>query len=323
MKMLKRLVKILGALIALAILALLVKFYALSPKSRAPSDAKAPSTPEAIAKGKYLVDNVCGCLGCHSQIDESNGDRVVAGKLGAGRDFGDVPGFPGHIRAPNLTPDKDTGIGSFTDGELLRGMREGVGRDGHALFPQMPYLTYARTLSDDDALAIIAYLRTIAPIKNDPGKMEVNFPVSMFIRAVPQPLDHAPPNAPAPTDKIARGNWLLQTASCADCHDSVDGRRQKIPGKSFAGGQVFPMPHNKGTAIASNITADPATGIGAYSDADLRRVLNEGQSKTGRQLYVMPWSYYAGMTSEDKDALITAIRSIPAVQNPVAPSKIN
>ena len=316
----KKIAKIIGALIALAVLGLVVKFYVLSPKSRPAPDVKAATSPEAIARGKYLVDHVAACLVCHSTIDESQpGDHILS--LGAGRDFGDLPGFPGRLRSPNLSPDKDTGIGSYTDGEVLRAMREGVAKDGHALFPQMPFLTYAQTLSDDDALAIIGYLRTIPAVKNDPGKMEVKFPVSMFIRAVPQPLTASPPPAPSPSDKLARGRWLLQVCSCGECHDSVDDHRAKIPGQAMAGGQAFPMANGRGTAIAPNITSDPATGIGAYSDDDIRRAIDEGKLKNGKTINVMPWSYYAGMTNDDKDALIVALRAVPAVQHRVAASQ--
>jgi mono/diheme cytochrome c family protein len=322
----KIVLRVLGAIVALVLLAVLgvvVKFFVLSPKSRPAPTVTAPKTPEAIARGKYLVSNVAACIGCHSNVQEDKpGDPPVPGKLGAGRDFGDIPGFPGHLRAPNLTPDKETGIGNFSDGEILRAMREGIGRDGRALFPQMPYQTYAKTLSDDDALAIIAYLRTLEPVKNDPGRMEVKFPVSMFIRGAPQPLEASPPAAPAPSDKLARGKWLLQVCSCGDCHDSVDDHRQKLPGKAFAGGQPFPLPGGKGTAISPNITSDKATGIGAYSDDDLRRVFDEGKGKNGRVLYVMPWSYYAGLTKEDKEALVAALREIPAVSNIAPPTQI-
>jgi len=322
----KIVLRVLGAIVALVLLAVLgvvVKFFVLSPKSRPPPTVTAPTSPEAIARGKYLVHNVAACIGCHSPVQQDKpGEPPVEGKLGAGRDFGDLPGFPGHLRAPNLTPDKETGIGNFTDGEVLRAMREGVGRDGHALFPQMPYQTYAKTLSDDDALSIIAYLRSLPAVKNDPGRMEVKFPVSMFIRGVPQPLEASPPAAPAPSDKMARGKWLLQVCSCGDCHDSVDNHRQKLPGKAFAGGQPFPLPNGKGTAISPNITSDKATGLGAYSDDDLRRVFDEGKGKSGRFLYTMPWSYYGGMTKEDKEALIAALREIPAVSNIAPPSQI-
>ena len=320
-KIVIRVLGVLGALLTLAVLALVVKFYVLSPKSRAAPDMKAPSTPEAIARGKYLVHHVTACVGCHSKVDETKpGDFYFPETLGQGRDFGEFPGSPIHIRARNITPDEETGLGKWTDGEIVRAMREGVSRDGSPLFPQMPYLTYRETLSDDDALAIVAYLRTLKPIKNDPGKTDVKFPVSMFIRAVPQPLEASPPPQPPVTDKLARGKWLLKAASCNDCHDGMNERMEKIPGKELAGGTKFPLPGDKYVHVP-NITSDKATGIGAYTDEDLRRVFDEGKGKDGRDLYMMPWSYYRGMTPEDKEALFAALREVPPVVNLVPPSK--
>jgi hypothetical protein len=304
-----------GALLGLAVVGVVVKFYALSPDSRPPQDVKAPTTPEAVARGKYLVENVAACIGCHSPIDESKpGDPPVPGKIGAGRDFGPFGDAPFRLRAHNLTPDKDTGIGGWSDGEVVRAMREGIGKDGHALFPQMPYQTYAKTLSDDDALAIVAFLRTLPAVKNDPGVTEVKFPVSMFIRGGPKPVTTSPP--PAPTEKLARGRWLLDVASCHDCHDGVTPHMEKIPGRALAGGARFPVP-GKGEVFAANLTSDQATGIGAYSDDDILRALSEGKNKAGRFLYVMPWSYYSGMTKEDKEALVLALREVKPVANVV------
>lgn len=323
-KIVVRVALVLGSLLALAVAALALKFYALSPASRPAPDVKAPTSPEAIARGRYLVEHVTGCTGCHSPVDDTKpGDFVVAGREGAGRDFGEWPGAPFHLRAPNLTPDRATGIGGWTDGEVLRAMREGVSRDGRALFPMMPFATYARTLSDDDALAIIGYLRTLRPIANDPGRTDVAFPVSMFVRAAPRPLAAQPPPAPPATDLLARGNWLLDACSCHDCHDSVDARREKIAGKALAGGARFDLAGGKGYAVASNITSDAATGIGAYSDDDLRRVFDEGKGKSGRALYVMPWSFYSGLSRDDKNALIAALRKVAPVANLVAPSQIH
>lgn len=323
-KIIRRVLGALAALVLLAIVGLVVKFYVLSPRSRPAQVMTAQASLEALERGKYLVNNVAACIGCHSPVQEDKpGDPPVEGRVGAGRDFGDWgPEVPFRLRAPNLTPDKETGIGNMTDGEVVRAMREGIGRDGRALFPQMPYLTYAQTLSDDDALAIVAYLRTLTPIKNDPGRTEIKFPVSMFIRGAPKPLEGSPPKAPAPSDTMARGKWLLDVCSCHDCHDSVNGRMQKLAGKALAGGMRIPLAAGKGFAVAPNITSDKSTGIGAYSDDDLRRVFNEGKGKAGRVLYAMPWSYYSGLTKEDKESLIAALREVPAVVNPVAPSEI-
>lgn len=323
-KIIRRVLGAIAALLLLAITGLLVKFYVLSPRSRPAPAMTAQASLEALERGKYLVNNVAACIGCHSPVQEDKpGDPPVDGRIGAGRDFGDWgPDVPFRLRAPNLTPDKETGIGAMTDGEVIRAMREGIGKDGRALFPQMPYVTYARTLSDEDALAIVAYLRTLTPIKNDPGRTEIKFPVSMFIRGVPKPLESSPSKAPAPSDTLARGKWLLDVCSCHDCHDSVNSKMQKLEGKGLAGGMKFPLPGGKGLAVAPNITPDKATGIGAYSDDDLRRVFDEGKGKTGRVLYTMPWSYYGGMTKDDKEALIAALREVPAVVNVVAPSQI-
>lgn len=321
--MLKKILAGVGLLLVLAVTGLVVKFYVLSPRLRPAADLKAPNTPEAIARGKYLANHVMVCTGCHSKVQEDkSGEPLVESELGAGRDFGDHPElFPGHIKARNLTPDPETGLGQWTDGEIVRALREGVSRDGRPLFPMMPYPVYAKTMSDEDALAIVSYLRSLEPIKNDPGPMKVNFPISMFVRAVPKPLEQSPPPAPDGKDPVARGKWLLEVASCADCHTTMNERHEPLPGHYLAGGNKWPIP-GKGTVYTSNITSDKATGIGAYSDEDLLRVLNEGKGKSGRELYGMPWPYYAGMTDEDKRALIAALRTVPAVANVVPAAEL-
>ncbi|WP_394827565.1 c-type cytochrome [Pendulispora albinea] len=308
-----------GGLLALAILALVVKFFVLSPVVRAAPDVHAPTSAEAIARGKYLADHVAQCTTCHSTVDEKvPGDVVVEAKRGAGRMYPKEAGFPGNIRALNLTPDKETGIGSWTDGEVLRAMREGIGRDGRALFPLMPYQNFAN-LTDEDALAIIAYLRSLPAIKNDPGPAtQIDFPVSMFIRAAPKPVEAPPP--PPPADPVGRGLWLIQMESCGMCHDTMDSRHQPIEGKHLAGGQEFKIA--AGTVYASNITSDKSTGIGAYTDEELLKVLNEGVTKNGRPLYLMPWAALKGLTDDDKRAIVAALRTIPPVNNTVPASAI-
>jgi mono/diheme cytochrome c family protein len=147
--------------------------------------------------------------------------------------------------------------------------------------------------------------------------MEVGFPVSMFIRTAPRPLEAPAPVAPPEGDAKARGDWLLQATLCAECHTPTD-KGEPLPGKAFAGGGAFTLP--SGTLYTPNITSDAATGIGAYSDEDLLRALDEGVGKAGQRLYVMPWMWYRGMTDADKRALIAAVRRIPPVQHAVPAS---
>src|SRR5690606_34035916 len=127
--------------------AVVVKFYVLSPNMRPAPEVTASKDPAVIERGRYLANHVTGCIGCHSPIHEDQpGEPIHEDKRGAGRDFGVWEGAPFRLRSRNLTPDKETGLGDWTDGEILRAMREGVGKDGRPLFPQMPYETYAAGL---------------------------------------------------------------------------------------------------------------------------------------------------------------------------------
>lgn len=319
-KVLKWTAAVLGVLVLGVVGFAIFFFYIQRPRFRPAPNLTAPKTPEAIERGKYLANNVTLCVACHS----------TPGKLGAGRADFPVPGFPGEPHVPNITSDKETGIGAWTDGEIFRAMREGMSRDDHPLFPMMPYQYFWQSLDDDDALAIIAYVRTFPPIENRPGRLTVKFPLSMIARAFPSP-NHKPPPRPPASDKKAYGEWMLKAALCSMCHDTFDEHRSEIPGMRLAGGLEVPvdLPDAKGTIRVPNITSDKATGIGSYSDEDIRRVLDEGVGKAGplasRGLgmpYEMPWYAYKGMTNEDKEALIAALRAVPPVTHAVAPSSV-
>jgi mono/diheme cytochrome c family protein len=316
MKWAKRIFLGLVLLIVLAAAGAAVFFYALHPKSRAAPDVKAPSTPEAIARGSYLANHVLGCVGCHTPIDETRpGDAIVADKLLSGREFvGDL--LPGRLVGPNLTPDQQTGVGLWTDGELMRAIREGVDRNGHALFPIMPY-THFRRLPDDDTLAIIAYLRSVPPIARELPKTKLDFPVSMFMRLAPEPVTSPPP--PWPKDPTERGKILLEMMGCIDCHTPID-KGKFVESKLYAGGNEFKGPF--GSVHASNITSDPATGIGNYSDDDLMRAFREGKGKDGRTLWVMPWTIFQGTSDEDLRAVIAGLRKLPPIVNVVPAPQI-
>jgi mono/diheme cytochrome c family protein len=320
-KVLKRAALALASVIVLAVLAVVVRFYGLAPVVRAAPATTAPSSPAAALRGKYLAEHVALCRSCHSPSDSrAPGQPVIAGREYSGRDFFEIheAGFPGRIRAPNLTSDPTTGIGRRTDGELLRAMREGIGHDGRALF-MMPWRNFAEALSDDDALAIVAFLRTLPPVANDPGRTDVDFPISMFVRAEPRPLEHAA--APMPSDPLERGRRLLTLGNCSGCHSTHDARHEPIAGHYLAGGDRFPLP-GLVTAYAPNLTSDPATGLGAYSDDDILRVLEQGKNRSGRALYFMPFPELRGMSDEDKHALLLALRSVPPVAHLVPAAEL-
>ncbi len=312
--MVKKLLLAVASLIALLILGVAGKFYVAAPASRPAEDLTAPTDEGTIAHGKYVAHHVYACLACHSELrDELPGEPAVDGRLGSGRVFLRDPYTPppGVIRASNLTPHN---LSDWSDGEIVRAMREGISKNGRNLFPAMPYAVYGKHMPKDDALAIIAYLRTLEPIAGDPLETEVPFPVSMFVRAVPQPVEIEPPPAPSPQDVDARGAYLLKVASCAECHATVDDKRQPLPGMDYAGGTM--LPHGQQVLNAANITPH-ATGIEAYTDEELERAIFEGKARDGRDLYVMPWTWYGGMTPEDRTALVKAVRDIGPVEHKV------
>jgi mono/diheme cytochrome c family protein len=309
--MLKKIVIVLVLLVAGVVAGVPAYFYGVYPKMRPAAQMTAPKTPEAIERGRYLAEAMTGCIACHSPLDESRpGEFPQAGLEYAGRVFPEGSGFPGTLVARNLTPDPETGIGQWTDGEVVRAIREGVSRDGRPLFPLMNYPGY-RDFSDEDVLAIVAYLRSRKPIARDNGQTELDFPVGMMIRTVPQPLDGPPLGVPA--SGVERGRAMLKIMLCAECHTPRDNRGNVTPGKELAGGTEFKGPW--GTVYSANITSHPAAGIGAYSNDDLKRVFKDGKNRTGRDLWVMPWSLTKNLTDADIDALIAAMRELPANPN--------
>lgn len=293
-------------------------FYVLHPKARAAPDVRASSEEASVERGRYLANHILGCVQCHSPIDEERpGDFFVEGKLLAGREFPELPEMiPGKLVAPNLTPDERTGLGSWTDGEIARAIREGVSRDGRPLFPMMNYPQF-RHLPDEDVLAVVAYLRSVPPVENELPLTRLDFPVSMFIRTAPEPLESSPP--PWPDEPVARGKLLMKVMGCEDCHTPMS-RGAPIEGQYLAGGNPFPGPF--GVVYAANITSHPAAGIGAYADEDLVRVFREGKSKSGESLWVMPWSATQGMSDADLTALIAALRTVPSNGNLVPARKL-
>ena len=127
---------------------------------------------------------------------------MLPGKEGAGEPLPYV-GLPGRIVAPNLTPDPETGAGNWTDDQIARAVREGIGHDGRALFPIMAYGRF-RSMADEDLASIVVYLRSLPAVHHELPKTEIIFPVKYLIRSAPQPLTTTV-SRPDPSDRVAWG----------------------------------------------------------------------------------------------------------------------
>jgi mono/diheme cytochrome c family protein len=296
----------------LALPALLAGCAGLLLKKAPPADIQIERTPERVARGEYLVTKVAACFDCHTPSKGGVHVPDLTQKGAGGVLFGKEDGLPGEIYASNLTPDKATGLGTWTDGEILRAMREGVDKEGNALFPIMPYNNY-RQLTEDDAQAIVAYLRTIPAIEHKVPERKLDFPLNIIVNLMPKPMDGPAPAEPKGLE--ARGKYLFTAASCADCHTPQGSKGPDLT-KANAGGMVFhagPISYP-----APNITQDKETGIGTWTDTQLEVALTQGLRPDGKGLRPpMPWFAYQGMSKDDVKALVTYVKTLPAIKNDV------
>jgi hypothetical protein len=313
MRWLKRLGLIVLALVVLLIVAIPAVIGIrpiIGPRARPLTERTFERTPERVERGRYLANAVTPCIGCHSEIDWSTGFVVKAGTEGSGRPWTDE-GIP-WLTAPNLTPDRDTGAGAWTDDMIARAVREGIGHDGRALFPLMPYHQF-RYMADDDLAAIVVYLRSLPPIRKQLPASAVPFPVNRFINAVPEPLTSPVPQ-PDRSNQVAYGDYLVRIGACRDCHTPMDAQGQVVPGMEFAGGFVLTSPI--GPAASANITQD-ASGIPYYTEELFLEMMRTGMVRSRKLHELMPWKMYGQQTDEDLKAMFAYLKTIPAVAHRV------
>lgn len=249
-----------------------------------------------LARGEYLVQTVMGCGNCHTPLGPNG--PVMELDL-AGRVVEDIDIFT--AIAPNITPASH--IADWSDAELGRAIREGIRPDGSVVGPPMPFAAY-RSISDDDLSSIVAYLRSLAPIGNDPGTSEYR---------VPLPPAYGPPiteviAAPAPGVTVEYGEYLVALAHCMECHSPMTPTGPDW-GEGFArGGFEFHGPW--GTSVSSNLTDHP-DGLTGYSDAEIAGMIAGNRPNGDPLLPPMPYSYLAAMSESDMDAIVLYLRSIP------------
>jgi mono/diheme cytochrome c family protein len=290
-------------------------------KSEPLADNKEDSLQKVIARGNYLANNVAACIHCHSQRDFNKfSGPVIPGTEGGGgfafeskiADF-----IPGVLYGKNITPDPETGIGTWTDDEILRAITQGIRKNGDTLFPIMPY-TYYNKLAKDDLMSIIAYIRTLKPIKNKVPDRQLMIPISMAYpsRALQASIDGNV--RPPQSDIVKYGEYLSTMADCKACHTPfVKG--QPDFSRSFAGGNTFNFPTFRVTT--SNISSDSATGLGTWTEERFLTKFTVCREEAGynfnpgTQNTVMPISDYAGMTDGDLKAIYAYLKTVkPVVQ---------
>jgi mono/diheme cytochrome c family protein len=283
----------------------------IGPRARALSERRFEATPTRIARGEYLATAVSGCLYCHSEIDwQSPGFPIKRGTEGKGRSFAEE-GLP-WITSPNLTPDTETGVGTWSDDTLARGIREGISHDGRALFPLMPYHQY-RFMSDEDLASVIAYLRTLTPLRATAPPSAIPFPVNRLINTLPQPIDTPVPE-PDRANAVGYGDYLVRIGACRDCHTPADAQGRVVPDMEFAGGFILTGPY--GQVASLNITQAPS-GIPYYTEDLFLELMRTGRVRSRTIHDAMPWIMYGRQTDEDLKAMFTFVRTIAPVQHRV------
>jgi mono/diheme cytochrome c family protein len=284
----------------------------IGPRARPLTTRRFAPTPERLARGTYLVTHVTACMECHAPHRWAEHDAPVeANLLGAGQEI-QMKGLPGRVVAPNLSPDPETGAGTWTDDQLARAIREGIGHDGRALFPIMPYQRY-RSMSDEDVASIIVYLRSLPAVRRQQPPTDLVVPVRYLIRSLPEPL-RAPVPPPDGATPAKRGAYLLTIGACTDCHTPQDDHGQPIPGLEFAGGFVFEGPW--GRVASANLTPDPS-GIPYYDVALFTEMLRTGHAKARPINQIMPWHAFGGMTDEDIAAIFGSLTTLKPVTHRV------
>jgi Cytochrome c len=285
----------------------------LGPRARPLTARTFERTPARLARGKYLMEGVLPCVHCHSPHDWSQHDAAIpAGKEFSGVVINEV-GPPGRIVAPNLTPDMETGTGSWPDDALARAIREGVGHDGRALFPMMPYSNFHHFLSDEDLASVIVYLRALPPVHNPLPKTELIFPLKYIVRNLPDPLTAPVPERTFSTPE-QRGEYLTRLIGCQDCHTPVGKDHNPISGMEFGGGSVFEGPW--GTVASANLTPDPS-GIPYFDQALFIRTIHTGYVGSRPLKPIMPWPVFRNMTDGDLSAIFAYLKTVKPVHHRV------
>jgi mono/diheme cytochrome c family protein len=279
----------------------------LAANARPLRNVKFEATGERIKRGEYLANGILMCMTCHSPRDTTKpGFPPIESRKGSGAILYDTK--EARLVSPNITPDKETGAGNWTDDMLARAIREGVGHDGRALSLPM-YWNSFRELSDEDLASVVVYLRTITPVKNKLPKRRFSAEREKELQGKPQPLQ-ATVAARDLSDLLNRGRYYIGTADCGGCHT---GWYKRNPG-FFGGGNKLESLHDTSYVFSSNITPHE-TGLKGWTAKTFINVIRTG--KGGMLKPQMPWVAYRNMTDEDLTAVLMALQQLVPVNHRV------
>ena len=282
------------------------------------SAASAMAQGAAVERGRYLVTTIMACGNCHTPKDAQG--RPIAGRELSGGGVGfDIPPFAGV--AANITPDRETGIGDWSEAEIKRALTHGE-RPAHGAMAGKPLAApmaanFFKAILPADLDAIVAYLRSVPALRNVVAPPVYRAPVMRDAFAT---ADRGFTEADL-QDTVRRGAYLATIGHCMECH-TPQGERGVLlfdtalgaGGRAFLPSFVKGLPASWKGAVSRNVTADRERGLGAWSDAEIKRAIVQGVGRDGRRMEMpMPYEWYAGIRDGDLDAIVAYLRALPAI----------
>jgi mono/diheme cytochrome c family protein len=260
----------------------------------------------ALERGGYLVNAVMACDGCHTPRPGGGAFDMSKRFSGGSQTWNEKEYW---VKGSNISPDREHGIGAWSDADFKKLMTEGMRPSGVKVAPQMPFAFY-KVLTPRDLDAVTAYVRSVAPQANQVPAPQ--YKAAMHYEDIPG--GEKPFSEDMLNDPVKRGFYLATIAHCMECHSRNPDHSPGYKTSWGRGGHVMKGPY--GEVTVSNITSHPEKGIGKMTDAELKRVLTQGIGRDGRTLK-MPMArqvYFAKMTDADISAVITWMRTIPPLE---------
>lgn len=269
------------------------------------------STPESIEKGKKLAAMLCANCHMNTETRKLTGKRML-----------DAPPEFGEIYSPNITQDKEYGIGNWTDGELLYLLRTGIKKNGQY---SPPYMAKLPSMADEDINAIVSFLKSdnfmVIPDATPDMASDPSFLTKILCRVAfkpfPMPLEKI--ELPDTNNKVKLGKYLAHNLDCFSCHSADfktnDFLNPTLSKGYFAGGNK-PLDLRGRIMLTSNLTPDVETGIGSWTKDEFLNAVKYGQKKGGNALQY-PMMPYTQLSDVEAEAIFEYLQTIPAIKNKV------